>query len=99
MSAEMTFTRPARKTSATLRRLGRRHTRFVIDVTGIRATEPTSFKLTPHGSALFNQVRDDLALPAVQPAGQPHQHQLQRRRIDHEPELHHGWREGCRADL
>jgi hypothetical protein len=30
---------------------------------------------------------DRLALPAVQPTGQHQQHQLQRRRVDHEAEL------------
>jgi hypothetical protein len=36
---------------------------------------------------LFNQVRDGLPLPAVQPAGQHAQHHLQRRGVDHESEL------------
>ena len=38
-------------------------------------------------AVLFDQVRDGLPLPAVQPAGQHTQHHLQRRGVDHEPEL------------
>ena len=53
----------------------------------VRETQPTSTKLTPQEPVLFDQVRDCLPLPAVQPAGQHTQHHLQRRGVDHEPEL------------
>ena len=53
----------------------------------VRETQPTSAKLTPQEPVLFDQVRDGLPLPAVQPAGQHTQHHLQRRGVDHEPEL------------
>jgi hypothetical protein len=53
----------------------------------VRETEPSSPKLAPQKSVLFNQVRDDFPLPPVQPAGQHTQHQRQHREVDHEPEL------------
>jgi hypothetical protein len=43
-------------------------------------------KLTPQESVFFDQVRDRLPPPA-QPTGQHAQHHLQRRGIDHKPEL------------
>ena len=53
----------------------------------VRETQPTSTKLTPQEAVLFNQVRDCLPFPAGQPAGQHTQHHLQRRGVDHEPDL------------
>ena len=53
----------------------------------VRETQPTSTKLTPQEPVLFDQVRDCLPLPAVQPAGQHTEHHLQRREVDHELEL------------
>jgi len=53
----------------------------------VRETQPTSTKLTPQEPVLFDQVRDCLPLPAVQPAGQHTEHDLQRREVDHELEL------------
>src|SRR5215470_15516939 len=49
--------------------------------------QPTSTKLTPQQPVLFDEVRDDIPLSAIQPAGQHHQHHLQRGEVDHEPEL------------
>ena len=53
----------------------------------VRQTQPPSTKLTLQQSVLFNEIRDDLPLPPVQPAGQRHQHYLQRGGVNHEPEL------------
>jgi hypothetical protein len=53
----------------------------------IRETEPTSTQLTPHQAVLFNEVRDGLALPTVQPAGQRTQHNLHRSEVDHAAQL------------
>ena len=50
----------------------------------VRETQPTPTKLTPQEPVLFDQVRDCLPLPAVQPAGQHTEHDLQRREGDHE---------------
>jgi hypothetical protein len=50
-------------------------------------TQSPGPKLALQAPVLFNQVRDGLPLPAVQPAGQHAQHHLQRRGIDHESEL------------
>ena len=44
-------------------------------------------QLVPQEPGLFNQVCDGLPLPAIQPAGQHVQHDLQRRGVDHESEL------------
>jgi hypothetical protein len=62
----------------------------------IRETQPTSTKLTPQKPILFDQVRDGLPLPAVQPAGQNHKHHLPRSGVGHEPELISCCRDGCR---
>jgi len=43
--------------------------------------------LSPQEPVLFDQVRDRLPLPAVQPAGQRARHHLERRGVDHEAEL------------
>jgi hypothetical protein len=53
----------------------------------VRETQPTSTKLTPQEPVLFDQVRDCLPLPAGQPAGQHTQYHLQRREVNHEPDL------------
>jgi hypothetical protein len=53
----------------------------------IREPRPPSAKLTPQKPILFDQVRDGLPLPTVQPAGQRHHHDLQRGGIDHESDL------------
>ena len=53
----------------------------------VRETQPTATKLTPQQAVLFDEVRNDLALSAVQPAGQRTEHHLQRHGVDHEPEL------------
>ena len=53
----------------------------------VRETQPMPTKLTPQKPVFFNQVRDRLPLPAVQPAGQHAQHHLQRRGTDHEAQL------------
>jgi hypothetical protein len=50
-------------------------------------TEPTATELMPQEPVLFTQVRNGLSFPAVQPAGQHTQHQLQSPEVDHEPEL------------
>ena len=50
-------------------------------------TQSPGPKLAPQEPVLFNQVRDRLPLPAIQPAGQHAQHHLQRRGVDHEAEL------------
>ncbi|MGH9408764.1 MAG: hypothetical protein ACRD1V_04855 [Vicinamibacterales bacterium] len=44
-------------------------------------------KLTRQKPVLFHQVRDGVALPAAEPAGQHAEYPLQRREVDHEPEL------------
>jgi hypothetical protein len=41
-------------------------------------TQPPSAKVTPQEPVLFDQVRDGVPLPPVQPTGQHHQHHLQR---------------------
>src|SRR5262249_1457903 len=53
----------------------------------LRETQPTFTKLTSQKPVLFDQVRNCLSLPAVRPAGQHTEHQVQRRGVDHEPEL------------
>jgi hypothetical protein len=53
----------------------------------VRDTQPTSTKLPPQEPVLFDQARDGVPLPAIQPAGQDTQHHVQRRGVDHEPEL------------
>ena len=53
----------------------------------VREPQPTSTKLTPQESVFFDQVRDSVPLPAIQPTGQHHQHHLERGRVDHEPDL------------
>jgi hypothetical protein len=50
-------------------------------------TQWTSKKLTPQKPVLFDQVRECLPLPAVQPAGQHTEHHLQRHGVDHERSL------------
>jgi hypothetical protein len=50
-------------------------------------TQSPGPKLAPQEPVLFDQVRDRLPLPAVQPAGQHAQHDLQRRGVDHGVEL------------
>ena len=67
--------------TANLARSGGQPTAIVV-----RETEPTSTKLTPQEPVLFNQLRDELPLAAVQPPGQHIQHHPQRREVDHEPE-------------
>jgi hypothetical protein len=52
----------------------------------IREPQAPSAKLTPQDPILFDQVRDGLALPAIQPAGQHNQHHLQGSWVDHELE-------------
>jgi hypothetical protein len=53
----------------------------------IREPRPPSAKLTRQKPILLDQLGDGLPLPAVQPAGQRHQHDLQRGGVDHEPDL------------
>jgi hypothetical protein len=57
--------------------------------TAIVITEAQSLlpELAPQEPVLFDQVRDRLPLPAVQPAGEHAQHHLQRRGVDHGVEL------------
>jgi len=52
----------------------------------IGQAQPPGPHLAPQEPVLFDQVRDRLLLPAIQPAGEHAQHHLQRRRVDHEPE-------------
>jgi hypothetical protein len=53
----------------------------------VREAQPTSTKLMPKEPVLLNQVGNRLPLPAVEPAAQHAQHHLQRRGVNHEPEL------------
>jgi hypothetical protein len=53
----------------------------------VRQTQPTFTELTPQEPVLFDQVRDCLAFPAVEPTGQHTQHHLQRHEVNHELEL------------
>jgi hypothetical protein len=50
----------------------------------VRETQATVPKLTPQEPVLFDQVRDRLALPTVEPASQHAQYDLQRGGVDHE---------------
>ena len=50
-------------------------------------TQSPGPKLAPQELVLFDQVRNRLPLPAVEPAGQHAQHHLQRRGVDHETDL------------
>jgi hypothetical protein len=50
-------------------------------------TQSPGPKLAPQEPILFDQVRERLALPAVQSAGQHTQHRLQRCGVDHGVEL------------
>src|SRR5215468_8574517 len=43
--------------------------------------------LTPQEPVLFDQITNRLPLTAIQPAGEHTQHHLQRRWVNHEPEL------------
>jgi hypothetical protein len=56
----------------------------------VRETEPTFTKLTPQEPVLFNQVRDDLALPPLQPAGQYTQHRCSAAKSITRRSLYHG---------
>jgi len=44
-------------------------------------------KLAPQEPVFFDQIRDRVPLPAIQPAGEHAQHHLQRRGVDHGVEL------------
>ena len=50
-------------------------------------TQAMSTKLTPQKPVLFHEVRDGFALAAIEPAGQHTEYHLERREVDHEPEL------------
>ncbi len=66
-----------------------RHAPMVDRPTPLPETRPArsaSTKLTPQQPVLFEEMCDDVPLPAIQPAGQRHQHHLQRGEVDHEPE-------------
>jgi hypothetical protein len=62
-------------------------------------TQPTSAKLAPQKPVFLDEVGDCLPLPTVQPPRQHTQHQPQRREVNHEPELYHGWRKGRRPNV
>ena len=53
----------------------------------VRGTQLTSTKLTPQHPVLVDQVRDGFPFPSVQPTGQHSEDHLQRRGVDHEPQL------------
>jgi hypothetical protein len=54
-------------------------------VIGEPQTPPT--QLSPQDAILFDQVSDRRPFPAIQPASEDHQQHLERRGVDHEPEL------------
>jgi hypothetical protein len=56
----------------------------------IGQAQPPGPKLAPQEPVLFDQVRDRLPLPAIQPAGEHAQHHLQRRRSITSRSLYHG---------
>jgi hypothetical protein len=62
-------------------------------------TEPMATKLTPQEPVLFNQVCNHLSFPPVQPAGNHPEKQLQRRGVDHKPELISSLARTMSADL
>ena len=53
----------------------------------VRETQPLPTQLTSKQPIPFDQVRDHLPLPAIQPAGQHQQHNASGRRADHEAKL------------
>jgi hypothetical protein len=55
----------------------------------VREPQPTATNPAPEGSVLFDQVREGVPLPTVQPPGQHQQHDLQRGGVDHERTLYH----------
>jgi hypothetical protein len=64
----------------------------------IREPQAPSAKLTPRDPILFDQVRDGLPLPAIQPADQHNQHHPQGGWVDHELELISGLTRRTSAD-
>jgi len=58
----------------------------------VRNVQPSPAKLLSEDPVLFDEVREGVPLLMVQPVSQRHQHHLQRREVDHAPELQHGRR-------
>ena len=53
----------------------------------VRKVQPSPTKLLSEYPVFFDEVREGVPLLMVQPASQRHQHHLQRREVDHAPEL------------
>jgi hypothetical protein len=74
-----------RRTARTTPERSRRQLTAIV----VGEAQPMTTKLTPQQAVLFDQVRDGLALPSVEPAGQSTEHHLHRHDVDHKPSLYH----------